>query len=60
MKKSISLVTLFLLLITNIHAQVFPGTNWLFNEDPGSDGWYMEKMEAFNQYIIDSTRIRLL
>lgn len=59
MKKSISMVTLFLLLITNIHAQVFPGTNWLYNEDPGSDGWNMEKMEAFNQYIINITSISL-
>jgi len=57
MKNSLSLLILFLLFATNIVAQVFPGQNWSYNEDPESTGWNSIKMEAFNQYIIDSTHI---
>ena len=57
MKNLLSFIILFFLLATNIVAQVFPGQNWSYNEDPESDGWNSTKMKEFNRYIIDSTHI---
>lgn len=57
MKKPFSFLVLFILLTSNIVAQVFPTQNWSYNEDPEADGWNSKKMEEFNRYIIDSTKI---
>jgi CubicO group peptidase (beta-lactamase class C family) len=57
MKKSLTFLILFFLFVTNIGAQVFPGLDWTYNEDPELDGWNSRKMEEFKRFIIDSTVI---
>ena len=57
MKKSLSFLILFSLFTASIVAQVFPNQNWSYNEDSEADGWNLKKMEEFNRYIIDSTKI---
>lgn len=57
MKKPFIFLLLFLLTTSIHHAQVFPGEDWAYNEDYESNGWNTEKMDEFNEYIIDSTNI---
>lgn len=57
MKKYLSILVLVFLYTANIIAQVFPGQNWSYDENPEANGWNIEKMEDFNKYIIDSTKI---
>ncbi len=57
MKHTTLLITLFFFFATSVVAQVFPNPNWSYNEDSESDGWNPKKMEAYNRYIIDSTKI---
>ncbi len=57
MRNSLSFLFLFFICATNIIAQVFPGQSWSYNEDPESDGWNLNEMDEFKQYISDSTYI---
>lgn len=54
MRKSI--ILLFLTLSFGFtNAQVFPGDEWSFNENPEADGWDRAKLRELRDYIIDST-----
>lgn len=52
---------LFLWICISLHsaltAQTFPAGNWEINNQWYKDGWDWNRKQAFQQYIIDSTRI---
>jgi len=54
-KKNYLLPLLITFIFTPTFSQTFPGEVWNYYEKPEAHGWNPEKMEAFQDFIIDST-----
>ena len=57
MKKIFPILVFTLIISSIVNAQVIPGDNWTYNENPELNGWNLDKMDNFRRYIIDSSFI---
>ncbi len=51
------LIIVFLFLQTQLIAQQFPKTSWVFDLHPEKSGWDTTKLKNLRKFVIDSTQI---
>lgn len=57
MKLNLLIIVIILFSLSFSNAQSNPQTEWEYHNAPHENGWDMEKINEFRQYIIDSTHV---
>lgn len=51
------LLFLFLIFISHLQAQINPGAEWSYQDDPFENGWDESQVRQFYRYLVDSTYV---